>query len=81
MDNFFSAIKKRIFDQKKGKWADELSRVIWSHNSTESRASKFTPFRLLYGAEAMCPEEMANESARVLVGCSHENEEVDKDIV
>jgi transposase InsO family protein len=77
----FSAIKKCLFEQKKGKWADELSRVIWSHNITESRTTKFTPFRVLYGAEAMCPQELANESARVLVGSFHENEEVDKDLV
>jgi hypothetical protein len=56
-------------------------RVIWSHNTTESRTTKFTPFRLLYGAEAMCPEELANKSARVLVGSSRESEEVDKDVV
>jgi transposase InsO family protein len=77
----FSSIKKCLFEQKKGKWADELSRVIWSHYTTESRTTKFTPFRLLYRAEAMCPEELANESARVLVGSSRENEEVDKDLV
>jgi hypothetical protein len=77
----FSAIKKCLFEQKKGKWADELSRVIWSHNTTESRTTKFTPFRLIYGAEAMCPEELANESARVLVGSSRKSEEVDKDLV
>jgi transposase InsO family protein len=77
----FSAIKKCLFEQKNGKWVDELSRVIWSHNATESRTTKFTPFRLLYGGEAMCPEELANESARVLVGSSHESEEVDKDLV
>jgi hypothetical protein len=29
----------------------------------------------------MCPGELANESARVLVGSSRENEEVDKDLV
>jgi hypothetical protein len=29
----------------------------------------------------MCPEELANESARVLVGSSREREEVDKDLV
>jgi hypothetical protein len=29
----------------------------------------------------MCPEELANESTRVLVGNSHESEEVDKDLV
>jgi transposase InsO family protein len=77
----FSAVKKCLFDQKKGKWADELSRVIWSHNTTESRTTKFTPFRLLYGAEAMCLEELANKSARVLVGSSRESEDVDKDLV
>jgi hypothetical protein len=77
----FPAIKKCLFEQKKGKWADELSRVIWSHNTTESRTSKFTPFRPLYGVEAMCPEELANESASVLVGSFRESEEVDKDLV
>jgi hypothetical protein len=29
----------------------------------------------------MCPEELANESARVLVGSSRESEKVDKDLV
>jgi hypothetical protein len=29
----------------------------------------------------MCPEELANESARVLMGSSRKNEEVDKDLV
>jgi hypothetical protein len=29
----------------------------------------------------MCPEELANDSARVLVGSSRESEEVDKDMV
>jgi transposase InsO family protein len=77
----FSAINKFLFDQKKGKWADELSRVIWSHNTTESRTTKFTLFRLLYRAEAMCPKELTNESARVLVGNSRESEEANKDLV
>jgi hypothetical protein len=77
----FSAIKKCLFEQKNGKWADELSRVIWSHITIESRTTKFTPFRLLYGAEAMCPEELANESTRVLAGSSREKEEVNKDLV
>ena len=57
--------KKCMFDQKKGKWADELPKVIWSHNTSESRSTKFTPFRLLYGAEAMTPEELKNQSLRV----------------
>jgi hypothetical protein len=62
----FSGIKKCLFDQKKGKWVDELPKVIWSHNTTMSRATGFTPFRLLFGTEAMTLEEIKNESMRVL---------------
>ena len=62
----FSGIKKCLYDQKKGRWVDELPRVIWSHNTTQSRATGFSPFRLLYGSEAMTPEEIKNESLRVL---------------
>jgi transposase InsO family protein len=61
----FSGIKKCLYDQKKGKWTDELPKVIWSHNTTVSRAIGFTPFRLLFGTEAMTPEEIRNESLRV----------------
>lgn len=61
----FSSIKKYLFDQKKGKWVDELLEVIWSHNTSESKATKFTPFRLLYAAEAMRSEELKNRSLQV----------------
>jgi hypothetical protein len=61
----FSRIKKCLFDQKKGKWINELPKVIWSHNTIVSRATGFTPFHLLFGTEAMTPEEIKNESMRV----------------
>jgi hypothetical protein len=51
----FSAIKKRLLDDKKGKWVDQIPEVIWALNTTESRATRFTPFRLMYGSEAMMP--------------------------
>jgi ribonuclease HI len=60
----FSGIKKCLFDQKKGKWTDELPKVNWSHNTTVSRATSFTPFLLLFGTEAMTPEEIKNESMK-----------------
>jgi len=44
---------------------DELPKVIWSHNTTESKATKFTPFKLLYGEEAMTPEELRHRSYRI----------------
>jgi hypothetical protein len=74
----FLGIKKCLFDQKKGKWVDELPRVIWSHNTTVSRATGFTPFRLLFGTEAMTPEEIKNESMRVVK--AKEIEEVDQKV-
>ena len=42
-----SAIKKCLLDEKKGKWAEELPMVVWCHNTTESRVTKFTPFKLM----------------------------------
>jgi hypothetical protein len=67
----FSSIKKCLFDQKKGKWIDELPKVIWSHNTSESRTTRFTLFRLLYRAEAMSQEELKIKSLRAQ---SQENE-------
>jgi hypothetical protein len=67
-----------LFDQKKGKWVDELPRVIWSHNTIVSRATDLTPFRLLFGTEAMSPEEIKNERMRVLK--AKEIEEVDQKV-
>jgi IS30 family transposase len=61
----FSKIKKCLHDQKKGKQTDDLPKVILSHNTTMSRATCFTPFRLLFGTEAMTLEEIKNESMRV----------------
>jgi hypothetical protein len=74
----FSGIKKCLFDQRKDKSVDKLPRVTWSHNTTVSRATGFTPFFLLFGTEAMTPEEIKNESMRVLK--AKEIEEVDQKV-
>jgi hypothetical protein len=63
-DKIFTAIKKRLLDDKKGKWADQLPEVVWALNTTECQATGFTPFHLLYGAEAMTPQEIKHGSPR-----------------
>jgi hypothetical protein len=60
----FNAIKKRLLDDKKGKWADQLPEVIWALNTTECRANGFTPFRLMYEYEAITPQELKQGSPR-----------------
>jgi hypothetical protein len=40
----FEAIKKILEGEKKGKWAEVMLRVVWSHNTIVYRATKFTPF-------------------------------------
>jgi hypothetical protein len=59
----FTATKKMLLDDK-GKWADLLPEAVWALNTTECRATEFTPFRLLYGSEAMTPQEIKHGSPR-----------------
>ena len=72
----FAGIKKNITELPRGKWADELPRVIWSHNKTESRATKFTQFKLLYGEEAVTPEEIKLKSWRTAEGANNIEEDM-----
>ena len=72
----FAGIKKNITELPKGKWVDELPRVIWSHNTTESKTTKFSPFKLLYGEEAMTPEEIKLKSWRTTEGANEIEEDI-----
>jgi hypothetical protein len=58
----FTTIKKRLLDDRKGKWADQLPEAVWALNTTECLATGFTPFQLLYGSEAMTPQEIKHGS-------------------
>jgi IS30 family transposase len=54
----FEAIKKIFEVEKKSKWAEVMPQAVWSHNTTMCRGTNFTPFHLMYEAEAMLPEEV-----------------------
>jgi transposase InsO family protein len=54
----FETIKKILEGEKKGKWAEVMPRAVWSHNTTVCRATNFTWFWLLFGAEAVLSEEI-----------------------
>jgi hypothetical protein len=60
----FEAIKEILEGEKKGKWAEVMPTVVWSHNTTVCRATNFTPFWLMYGAEAVLRKEVKHRSLR-----------------
>jgi hypothetical protein len=57
-------ISKCLVGLPKGKWVDELPKVVWVHNIAVSRSTNFTPFKLLYGEEAMMPEVIQFQGPR-----------------
>jgi hypothetical protein len=62
-----------IFNLPKGKWLDELVKVVWNHNTVVSRSTGFTPFKLLFGNEAITPEEEKIGSIRTLASAEDED--------
>jgi hypothetical protein len=67
-------IMKSIFNQPKGKWPDELIKVVWNHNTVVSRSTRFTPFKLLFGDEAITLEEARTGSIRTLASIEDEGD-------
>jgi transposase InsO family protein len=71
-DILMTGIMKLIFNQPRGKWPDELIKVVWSHNTTTSRSIGFTPFKLLFRDEAITPKEDKAGSIRTVASAEDE---------
>jgi hypothetical protein len=75
-------IMKLIFNQPRGKWPDDLIKVVWSHNTTVSRSTGFTPFKLLFGDEAITPEEVKTGSIRTTASAEDKTDsQITKDTI
>ena len=75
-------LKPRIFNKlnKFGRrWLTELPSVIWSLRTTPSRATGFTPFFLVYGAEAMLPTDLEYGSPRLKAYQEQQNQQARED--
>ncbi|XP_016173781.1 uncharacterized protein LOC107616323 [Arachis ipaensis] len=59
------ALRKKL-DSAKGLWAELVPEVLWAYNTTAHSTTKETPFRLVYGSEAMIPIEVSQGSMRTL---------------
>jgi hypothetical protein len=67
-----TGIMKSIFNLPKGKWSDELVKVVRNHNTVVSRSTGFTLFKLLFCDEAITPEEARTCSIRTLASAEDE---------
>jgi hypothetical protein len=66
-DMILQGLKPRIYHDlhKFGRrWMKELPLVVWSLRTTPSQATGFTPFFLVYGAEAILPTDLEYGSPR-----------------
>ncbi|XP_072088050.1 uncharacterized protein [Arachis hypogaea] len=57
------AIKKKL-DNAKGEWAELISEVLWSYNTIVESTTAETPFKLVYGSEALIPIEVSIPTLR-----------------
>jgi hypothetical protein len=77
-----TGIMKSIFNQPKGKWPYELIKVVWNHNTIVSRSTGFTLFKLLFGDEAITPEEARMGSIRILASTEDKGDcQITKDTI
>ncbi|GJV06615.1 reverse transcriptase domain-containing protein [Tanacetum coccineum] len=76
-------IKARL-DRHKGRWAEELSHVLWAHRTTIKVSTGDTPFSLVYGTEAVIPAEIGMptiRTAEVNVATNDDERRIDLDIL
>ena len=59
-----NGLKKRL-DGVKGRWAKELSNVLWAYQTTPRRSTRETLFSLTYRAEAVILAEVNLCNAQV----------------
>ena len=63
-----AGIKPRLMEpleRTPGCWVEELPAVLWSLRTTPNRSTGYTPFFLVYGAEAVIPADIEHDSPRV----------------
>ena len=63
-----SGIKPRLVPSLKESdkhWVEELDSVLWGLRTTPNRTIRYTPFFMVYGAEAVLHRDIIHDSLRV----------------
>jgi len=74
----------RIYNRLKKfgkKSVEELSMVLWSLRTMPMRATKYTPFFLIYGSEAVLPTDFEYGSPRLKAYNEQRNKEIQENSV
>ena len=58
-------ILKKMLEDRKGDWADDLPEVLWAYRTTKRTPTKETSYVLAFGTEAVISAELGSESFRV----------------
>ena len=66
-------------ERSAGCWLDELPDVLWSLRTTPNKSTGFTPFFLVYGAEAVIPTDIEFDSPWVTMYTEAEAQEARED--
>ena len=74
-----TALKKRL-DSAKGKWVDELPKVLWAYRTTARRPINISQFVLTYGMEDLIPTEIGMPTFRTDVPEKLSTESIIKDL-
>ena len=68
-------ILKKMKHEYGGKWSDHLADVLWACRSSVKIATRFLPFSLVYGTEAISPMKLVIPTPRVVLEESQEENE------
>ena len=60
-------ILKKMKHEYGGKWSAYLADVLWACRSSLKTATRFSPFSLVYGLEAISPVELVIPTPRVVL--------------
>ena len=67
---------KKILDDAKGRWVEELPHVLWTYRTTPHKSTGETPFSMTYGAEAVIPLEAGFPTLKTSSFCPSSNDEL-----
>ncbi|XP_074301294.1 uncharacterized protein LOC141632669 [Silene latifolia] len=67
-----NCLKKKL-KRRKGRWAKELSLVLWANRTTPKTSTCQTPYSLVYGCEAVIPAETHVPTTRSNLNTIEEN--------